>query len=358
MSSEKLNLYEVLNVDKDATQAIIRKAYYSLAQIWHPDKHTDKSNTHAHSKFKQIAHAYEVLSEPNKRKHYDYELEHGTNSDDKDSNSDNDDYENVITQVNVSLEDIYNGTTIQHTIQRYTKCNKCVDRETVKCDMCNGKGARCAIVGGKIPMMIPCNICNGDGIDPSAPRCSKCHGIKFHHETVELTIDIRHGLQFDLPIIIPDEGNATNNNSRTSVVVMVSGLPHETFKRDGNDLIMNIDLSFAESIIGFVRTFKHLDNKTYTINHTTPIRHNDIFMVKHLGMTVEGNLLVSFNVEHPCNIDLTQGNKQKIWQILTKKSYDIDTDIVYDNCVNMVNYEKYKQKHKQNQINNKQCNMQ
>ena len=148
------NLYEILDVPKDADTNVIKKAYKKLAAKWHPDLHPENKEE-AETKFKQVATACEILSDPKKRKLYDVggydavkqgghgghdfashmdpmslfrmmtgggmmgSMMNGGDDDDEDQ------YSNVVVPIQLTLEEIYNGTTLEKEIERFTLCKKC-----------------------------------------------------------------------------------------------------------------------------------------------------------------------------------------------------------------------------------------
>ena len=174
-TSKKKNYYEILNVEKDATFSVIKKQYLKLAVILHPDK-----GGSAHE-FKELAEAYKVLSDPEKRKLYDSYGKNGIRNEIPKTNA-FEMFTNMFGMKNLSpydihitkdleLADLYNGTKCTINYERSIPCSFCngqgeILKETITCSMCNGKGK--VIIEQSVGMMtnriiIDCNNCNGLG---------------------------------------------------------------------------------------------------------------------------------------------------------------------------------------------------
>jgi DnaJ-class molecular chaperone len=374
------DLYAVLEVDKSADDETIRQSYKKLARKWHPDKNPDRVEE-ATKKFKEISEANDILTDSTKRKLYDLggmDAVNGTTARDEGGvdpfsmfsqmmglGSRQGGYENVVTHLHVSLSDLYTGTTVKQEVERFLICNKCLGKgtkhgATKPCIKCDGKGSRIGLMHGSIPVAMPCDACRQSGIDPSVPKCSKCDGKTCYKETVVLSVTIPPGAHEKKPIIMEEQGNAIPDSdipkirkTKTNAIFVIHEKPHDVFKRGfGNmdtgtvnyaDLLIILNLSFAESIVGFAKKIKHLDGKEFTIKIDSAVRHGDMFIVEGYGMPQLsnsdkfGNLYVKIETEHPSDLGLTSGNKQRIWQILTGEALKIDSG-KHKNIVDLVDY--------------------
>lgn len=383
------DLYAVLEVDKHADDETIKKSYKSLARKWHPDKNPD-NRAEAEHKFKELTEAFGILSDPDKRKMYDMgglDALKGSSSDDMGVNpfdifsqmmggfggGRQEGYENVVTHLSVSLNDLYTGKTIEQPVERFVICHKCNGKGTkngvVKlCPKCSGNGMCVGMLGGKIPVQMPCDACGTSGIDSNVPKCGKCKGNTCFKETVTLSVNIPKGGYEKKPIIIENEGNAIPDDdipkigkAKTNAIFVIHEEPHDVFKRefarmDTNtinyaDLMTIIKVSFAESIVGFSRKIRHLNGKDVTIKMNSSVRHGDIFVVTGYGLPVlsdpekYGDLFVRIETEHPSELKLTSGNKQRVWQILTGEALKMD-DVKHKNVLHCIPYDTYAETHK------------
>jgi DnaJ-class molecular chaperone len=385
--TDHIDYYEVLNINKNASEEEIKKNYRALAKKWHPDKNPNNKEE-AEKKFKEIAEAYAVLSDPDKKQIYD---KHGIDGL-KGSEGHGHDFggfnpfdlfkqmmtgmtgghsevPDCINNINVSLEDLYSGVTMDEEIERFSVCDKCKGcggkhGTDITCKKCKGQGQMIIQIGPGMMTQAPCKDCRGSGISNSADKCKKCNGQKFAKETVTLSVTIPKGAFMKYPIVIEDEGNAVPpdevdsvGQSRSKAVFVVVEEQHEIFKRgvvipekrkiDYSDLLIELDVPFVESLIGFTKEIKHLDGRVLNFQYNEPCRHGDIVVVVGEGMpnindpNKNGDLFVRINVEHPKGITLTQSGKQQLNKLLTGKD-KLKQNKNLENVVPLVSFEKYK----------------
>lgn len=161
-----VDYYEVLEVSPDADEAEIKKAFRTLSRKFHPDK--NPGNEEAHRRYLDITKANEVLSDPMKRQIYDIYGEEGVNDPSNFNKRRGPDYR---FELEVDLEDVYNGLTKETSIRRNELCKKCKgtgakDRKTIPCKACGGKGVKLQNVGGfgfNMQMQVHCDRCGGRG---------------------------------------------------------------------------------------------------------------------------------------------------------------------------------------------------
>ena len=134
---------------------------------------------------------------------------------------------------------------------------------------------------------------------------------------------------------------------------VVEEKPHDIFERleqesaGFSNLKMKLEISFAESIVGFTKKIKFLNGNDIVIKMDTPVRHGDTFVAKDHGMPILGNqntkgeLFVEVFTDHPSELKLTSGNRQRLWQIFTGESLKVDTD-KHKNLLNLVTFDEYK----------------
>lgn len=325
--------YDLLGVKPSSTADEIKKAYRKLALKFHPDKNPD-----AGDKFKAISQAYEVLSDAKKREIYDKggeEALQGGGAGEFHSPMDIFDMffgggggrrhkgprkgKDVVHQLTVSLEDLYNGATRKLALQKNVICEKCEGRggkegAVGKCNTCRGTGMQVRVhqLGPGMIQQVQtvCSDCHGEGerIDPKH-RCKHCQGKKVIRERKILEVHIDKGMKDGQDIRFMGEGDQEPGLEAGDIIIVLDEKSHSTFRRNGEDLIMEMEIELVESLCGFQKTIKTLDNRTLVI-HTLPgevISHSAIKCIMNEGMPIyrdpfeKGRLIIQFKVNFPKN---------------------------------------------------------
>lgn len=328
--------YDTLGVKPTATADEIKKAYRKLALKYHPDKNPDEPE-----KFKMISQAYEVLSDPKKRDIYDQggeeAIKGGGSGGDFHNPFDIFDMffgggggsrrgrgpskgKNVVHQLQVSLENLYNGTTRKLALSKNVICDKCEGRggkegAVEKCKPCKGAGVQIRIAqiapGMVQQMQTMCSECSGKGetINPKL-RCKTCQGKKVNRERKILEVHIDKGMKDGENIRFAGEGDQEPGLEAGDIIIILDEKPHEVFKRRDIDLVMSLELDLVEALCGLQRTITTLDKRTLVLS-TIPgeiIKPNDIKCVMNEGMPMhrnpfeKGRLIIKFDVKFPKNI--------------------------------------------------------
>ena len=248
-------LYETLEIDKDASQKEIKKAYFRLSKTHHPDKGGDEH------KFKEIAAAYEILSDEEKRKAYDkYGLE-GVDDEGSAAARGEDLFSmffggggrgrsgprkgpSVNHPIKVSLEDLYNGKKVKLAVNR-----KVIVGESKECEKCHGQGAVMEVrqlgPGMITQMQRTCNQCDGQG-----------HTAKSKTERKVLEVHIDKGMKHNQKITFRGMADEIPGVETGDVNFIIQEKEHELFKRKGADLLVTKDISVNQALTGFtVRRF-------------------------------------------------------------------------------------------------------
>lgn len=374
-----LNYYDILGVDKNATEEDIRRAYRKLAAKWHPDKNRDNIEEST-IKFKEVSTAYQTLSDPIKRKAYDENGENYESSEDEVqlenpfdmfkqifqqhlNKSDDDNIPPVIDTIELTLNEMYVGTSKKITIERYNLCDICEgtgakNKKNGNCKECKGLGS----VEAQIPIANiiyhnPCSRCRGTGIDPKADRCKKCYGRKCNKEEKVIKVDVPIGVFEGYEIKIENEGNAippeeikNKNITRSPIILTVTEKEHKEFKRTGADLILDLNITFNDSIFGFEKIINHLNKRKIKFSLNEMVRHIDTYVMKNEGMPYidnpkkYGDLYIRLIVEHP---EINKSVKKQLWDILgnskTMPSYTTTKGIISLNQKLKDNENEYKE---------------
>ena len=271
--------YQTLEVDKNASKEEIKKAYRKLAIKYHPDK--NPGDTAAEEKFKEIGAAYEILSDDQKRAQYDRfgDNPQQQNFDGFGGFGNFDGFEDILNSVfgagrggggfrqqkkggdikvtlEVSLEDVLNGTKRRIKYEKNGKCDTCngVGGTDVKtCTTCNGSGTRTTMRStpfGQQVSQTTCNACGGKG-KMVGNKCKSCNGstTKKVYEIVE--IDIPAGIGSGMQFGIPGKGNEVSDGVPGDLLVQFNYVEDKKFKREGNDLKTTEYISIADAVLGY-----------------------------------------------------------------------------------------------------------
>ncbi|SOV19256.1 HSP40, subfamily A, putative [Plasmodium sp. gorilla clade G2] len=344
--------YEVLNLKKNCTTDEVKKAYRKLAIIHHPDKGGDPE------KFKEISRAYEVLSDEEKRKLYDEYGEEGLENGEQPADAtDLFDFilnagkgkkkrgEDIVSEVKVTLEQLYNGATKKLAISKDIICTNCEGHggpkdAKVDCKQCNGRGTKTYMRYHSSVLHqteVTCNGCRGKGkIFNEKDKCTNCKGLCVLKTRKIIEVYIPKGAPNKHKIVFNGEADEKPNVITGNLVVILNEKQHPVFRREGIDLFMNYKISLYESLTGFVAEVTHLDERKILVNCTNCgfIRHGDIREVLDEGMPTykdpfkKGNLYITFEVEYPMDLIITNENKEFL-KILKKqneveKKYDLE----------------------------------
>jgi len=344
--------YEVLGVQKDASDSEIKKAYRKLAVKHHPDKGGDANM------FKEISHAYDVISDPEKRQIYDEYGEEGLEGGGGGGHSAEDVFEqffgggfggfggggrprgpkkgeDITHPLHVTLENLYNGKTSKLALNKNTVCKDCKGKGTknpnakTQCDDCGGQGYR--VITRQIgPGMIQqlkavCPACKGDGngIKPQ-DRCTACSGKKIIPERKVFEIHVEKGMQHNQKITLSGEADESPGVLPGDVVVVIQQREHEKFLRKGDDLLMSHTITLVEALTGTEFVLTHLDDRKILVKTAAGeiVRPGDVKALDEEGMPMhknpflKGRLFVKFDIEFPKSGSLDAASMQKLTQVL------------------------------------------
>ncbi len=280
------SLYETLGVKKDASADEIKKAYRKLARRYHPDANPgDKA---AEERFKQIQTAYDVLSDPEKRKAYDrYGSTNGRAAPGGGVNVDFGDFDfgdlgdifgglfgglggtararrgraqpvrgaDVETEVRLSFEDSLRGAEAKVPVELTVACSTCggtgaqPGTTPVICPECNGRGVK-AESQGLFSLSQPCPRCRGNGTVIEKP-CSACRGSGRERRLRTYTVKIKPGVKDGTKIRLKGKGEPGRNGGPNGDLVVVTRVaPSAVYERRGDDLVVQVPVSFPTAVLG------------------------------------------------------------------------------------------------------------
>lgn len=296
----KRDYYEVLGVNKDASDDEIKKAYKKMAIKYHPDR--NPGDKKAEEMFKEAAEAYDVLRDANKRRQYD-QFGHeglggatgfggaGMNVDDIFSmfgdifggrgfggfgGFGGERYSRPMyrgkdqrLKIELDLIEIVNGTTKKFKLKNDVVCEHChgsgsEDGQVSTCPTCNGSGYVVRTQQGIFGLMQSqsvCPECHGEG-KVIKNKCHICHGEGIKQGETIVEVNFPAGLSEGMVLTLEGKGGAGRRNGvNGDLQIIIKERPHETLVRDGNDLVYNLLLSLPQAILGDTMEVPTVDGK-------------------------------------------------------------------------------------------------
>lgn len=364
----KRDYYEILGLERNASVDDIKKAYRKSAMQFHPDR--NPGNKESEEKFKEATEAYEVLSDQDKRARYDrfgHEgVRQGTDFHDWTNSNPNDIFSvfndifgggfggsifddffggsgrnrgrggsnstggergtDLRISVKLSMEEISTGVEKKIRLKRQEKCQTCngsgakSGSGTSTCPTCNGSGEirkASRTVFGQFVNIVQCSTCSGTG-KVIKDVCNTCGGAGRINGESTINVKIPGGVTEGNYLTLRGEGNAGRRaGPNGDLIVLIEEAPHAHFKRDGDDVIYELELSFSEAALGSDIEVPTLSGRA-KLKIEPGIQSGKILRMRekglpHLNGYGRGDQLVSVNVFTPTK--LSQKEKDLIKEL-------------------------------------------
>lgn len=347
MPEQRKDLYEALGLQKGASDEEIKKAYRKLAKKYHPDLNPgDKT---AEEKMKEVNAAYEILSDPEKKARYDQFGHAGVDPsygggggqysgfEDFDLGSIFDSFfgggmgggqtrrsgprkgESIRASVTLTFEEAAFGCQKQITVNRVETCPDCggsgakAGTSAETCPDCHGTGqikTTQRTILGMMSTSSPCSRCRGTGKIIKDP-CPSCRGAGSLRKQRMITVQIPAGIDHGQTISVRGEGNAGQNGGPAGdIFVTVNVTPHEIFKRRGQDVTVELPVTFVQAALGAELEAPSIDGKI-SYNMPEGTQPDTVFRIRGKGIPNlngrgRGDQFIKVKIEIPRNLTREQ----------------------------------------------------
>ena len=365
----KRDYYDVLGVQKNASDAEIKKAFRNLAKENHPD--SNRGDEGAEARFKEINEAYENLKDPETRAAYDQFGHAGTQAGGMGGGfggggfggNFSDIFEDLFgdfagrsgqssrqqrqsrgsdlrAEIKIDLKDAYFGTTRELAINSATGCDDCDSTGAASgsgrstCQHCGGSGS-VRSTQGFFTLERTCSVCSGKGSLIENP-CRSCSGSGRVRKKRKLSVNIPRGVDEGTGIRLGGEGEAGENGGPFGdLYVFVSINENEFFKRSEADLLSEVPIDFVTAALGGQIEVPTPDGKKIRISIPEGCQNNRQFRLKGKGMPVLqtnrlGDLYVEIRVEVPTKLNEKQKGILKEFSEINKKNTSPETNSYLD----------------------------
>lgn len=311
----KKDYYESLGVSRNASEDEIKKSYRKLAKQFHPDKNPDDKA--AEDRFKEVSEAYEHLSNPEKKTHYD---QFGHARQQQQTSTQYTQQVRVGEDMNIivklTLEEIYSGIKKTYKYKRNDNCKVCSGHggtNSKTCTTCGGAGVTMQVqnhfVFGYIKTLMPCQVCDGVGVTYEN-ICQPCNGSGLNSIEETVNVDIPAGVMEGMIFSMAGHGNSIKSGTAGNLNIRIMELPHKLYTRNGNDLKMNLKLTYSQLVLGDKVELETIDGGK--IRASIP-EHSDVDNnlkiqgkgLKAFNSDVRGDMMITIGIDIPKQINET-----------------------------------------------------
>ncbi len=367
MAANKRDYYEVLGVSRSATDDEIKKSFRRLAKQYHPDANKEQG---AEARFIEINEAYEVLSDQQKRAAYDrygHAAVNGAGAGFNDFggfSSINDLFETFFAgtagsqrrtgtqrgadlryELTITFEEAVFGCQKEIELPRWETCTTCRGNgaqpgtSTSRCSACQGTGEIRRVqqsIFGQFVNVTMCERCRGEGRVITTP-CEKCRGQGRVRNNRRVVVNIPAGVDDGINVRVTGEGEVSaRGGTPGNLYVILSVKPHPFFKRQGNDIIYELPISFTQAALGDEVEVPTVDNKATMLKIPGGTQSGRSFRLKGMGVPVvhssaRGDQHVIVKVVTPTNLTVEQRHLLEEFARIEKEQSEQDGKNIFRN---------------------------
>jgi len=325
------DFYEVLGIDREASESDIKKAYRRLAMEHHPDR--NPGNKSAEDKFKEASNAYKVLSDPGQRARYDQFGPEGLNGGGAGFRGVDDIFSafgdlfsdffgsprgrrqrrgaDLQIHVDLTFAEAVHGVTKELDLERQEPCDTCdgsgakpgTSRED--CQVCAGKG-QVLHAQGFFMIQTTCPSCRGEG-SILRERCPSCRGAGTHGKSSKLTVNVPAGVDDGQTLRLAGKGESARSGPAGHLYVSINVAPDPRFVREGEDVLTEVPISYVTAALGGeveIPTLEENCQGTAKVDIKAGTQPGDVIVrsgkgVPRIGARGAGDHVVRFAVEIP-----------------------------------------------------------
>ena len=364
--------YEVLGVERGASEDDVKRAYRRQAMKFHPDR--NQGDAEAEKNFKECAAAYEVLSEPARRQRYDQYGHEGLRGGGGPATHDfsrmhvedifsmfNDIFAgggqgggggrrgaargfDLETQVNLTLEDVATGCEKSVEFTRVDVCDTCSGTgakpgtKPIKCGTCAGHGkVQQSGLGGMFRMVTACPACGGRG-QVVKEFCNDCRGKGRVPKKRKLSVRIPGGISDGQAVRVRSEGeppameeSPSGEGVRGDLHVVVHVKPHQVFAREGPNLMIEVPISFAQAALGAEIKIPTIDGDRVALTVPKGTQWGSTFNIDHKGVPdlrsgERGAMVAVIKVDIPAKLSAEQERLLREYAATEKSVVNSETE--------------------------------
>ncbi|MCL5116846.1 MAG: molecular chaperone DnaJ [Firmicutes bacterium] len=359
----KRDYYEVLGVSRGASADELKRAFRKLAAKYHPD--ANPGDAEAEERFKELNEAYQTLSDPEKRARYD-QFGHAANDPGFGASGANFGFDgfgsgfgdifdiffggaagqsgrrngpergpDLRYDLTVTLEEVASGTEKPIKVVREETCSRCHGNQAEPgtrietCPDCRGRGEVERISDsflGRIRRIESCSRCRGTGRIIAQP-CKACAGHGVVRAEKRLTVKVPPGVDDSTRLRVQGEGAAGRRGGGPGdLIVFIRVAEHERFRRDGDDLWMDLRIGFAQAALGAEISVEGLSGDAQTVHVPAGTQTHTVFRLSKSGLprlgsnSVRGNLNVRTIVEVPTHLNAKEREVLHMWADMRSES--------------------------------------